>query len=119
MTKTVLIVGLLPNLIDEFRNQLAGADVELLAGNDVHDLRAAFAKTEIDHVFLGGGLDIDVRVEAVRAVYESSDNATVHLKDAMSGPEGFVPFVRAVLSGMAGYERRPSARAILRARRSD
>jgi len=40
----------------------------------------------------------------VREVFQSSDRATVHVKDQMSGPEGFLPFVRAVLGGLGGYE---------------
>ena len=53
----------------------------------------------------------------VRAVFQSSDRATVHMKDQMSGPEGFLPFARAVLGGLGGYEPRESPNAILRARR--
>jgi hypothetical protein len=52
----------------------------------------------------------------VRAVFQSSDRATVHMKDQMSGPEGFLPFARAVLVGL-GYQPGKSPNAILRARR--
>jgi hypothetical protein len=117
VNKKVLLVGLMPNLVEEFRKELDLPNVELLAGTGVDDIRAAFAQTNIDHVFLGGGLDLDVRAQAIGAVFESSDNATFHLKDAMSGPEGFVPFARAVLRGLDGYELHASPRAILRARR--
>jgi hypothetical protein len=51
----------------------------------------------------------------VRAVFQSSDRATVHMKDQMSGPEGFLPFVKAVLARLGGYEPRESPIAILRA----
>lgn len=119
MTKRVLLVGLLPDLVDGFREQLDGADVEILGGTGVQDIGAAFAEADVDHVFLGGGLDIGVRLAAVRAVFESSDIATVHLKDHVSGPEGFLPFVQSVLRGLDGYEPRPSDRAILRAQRPD
>ncbi|HEY5987962.1 MAG TPA: hypothetical protein VIV12_16555 [Streptosporangiaceae bacterium] len=53
----------------------------------------------------------------VRAVFQSSDRATVHMKDQMSGPEGFLSFARAVLGGLGGYAPRESPNAILRARR--
>jgi hypothetical protein len=55
----------------------------------------------------------------VREVFALSDRATVHMKDQMSGPEGFVPFARAVLTGLADYEPQPSPNAVLRAQRTD
>src|SRR6266496_5796371 len=47
-------------------------------------------------------------------VFQSSDGATVHMKDQMSGLEGFLPFVRAVLGGLGGYQPRESPNALLR-----
>jgi hypothetical protein len=117
MAKRVLLVGLLPNLVEKIRKELDLPDLEVLGGSGVEDIRAAFAQGDIDHVFLGGGLDLEVRAQAIVAVFESSDRATVHLKDAMSGPEGFVPFARAVLRGLQDYQLEASPRAILRARR--
>ena len=55
--------------------------------------------------------------DAVQEVFRLSDKATVHMKDQMSGPEGFVPFARAVLRGLADYEPKPSPNAVLRAGR--
>jgi hypothetical protein len=72
-------------------------------------------QAEVDHVIIGGGLDIETRAELVREVFYSSDRATVHMKDQMSGPEGFLPFVRAVLAGLAGYAPSQSSQAVLRA----
>jgi len=62
-------------------------------------------------------LDLEARAAIVREVCQASDRATVHRKDQMSGPEGFLSFVRDVLSGLGGYEPRESPDAILRARR--
>jgi hypothetical protein len=53
----------------------------------------------------------------VEAVFRSSNRATVHMKDQMSGPEGLLPFARAVLGGLSGYEPPESPNAILRAGR--
>jgi hypothetical protein len=119
MSKRVLLLGLSPDLMAAFRQQLDTADLELLAGNDVDDVRAAFAQGDIDHVILGGGLDLSTRLDAVREVFQSSDKATVHMKDHRSGPDGYVPFAVAVLQGLSGYEPRESAQAILRADRAD
>jgi hypothetical protein len=67
-------------------------------------------------VIIGGGLDLEARAAMVRAVFPSSDRATVHMKDQMSGPGGFLPFARAVLGGLSGYAPRESPDAIARAR---
>ena len=119
MTKRVLVLGLVPSLVDDFRRQLDMPDVEFVGGTGVDDIRSAFVRGDLDHVIVGGGLNLQTRLEAVREVFQSSDKATVHLKDHLSGPEGFVPFARSVLQGLSGYEPRLSPRAILRTQRSD
>jgi hypothetical protein len=119
MPTRVLILGLRPALVENFRLELGQEDVELATGTDLEGLRAAFADEDVDHVILGGGLDIATRADAVQEVFRLSDKATVHMKDQMSGPEGFVPFARAVLRGLADYEPTPSPNAVLRAPRPD
>lgn len=117
MATRVLILGLRPALVENFRRELGLLDVELLTGTDLDGLRGAFVDEDVDHVILGGGLDVAVRADAVREVFRLSDRATVHLKDQLSGPEGFVPFARAILRGLAEYEPKPSPNAVLRAER--
>lgn len=68
-------------------------------------------------VILGGGLDLDTWLAMIREVFQASDRATVHLKDQMSGPEGFLSFVQSVLDGLRDYKPRESPRAVLRAQR--
>jgi hypothetical protein len=119
MTTRVLLLGLVPNLVDDFRHELDMPDLDLLGGTVVEDVRSAFAQADVDHVILGGGLDLRTRLDAVQEVFQSSDKATAHLKDHLSGPEGFVPFVRSVLRGLSDYEPRESPRAVLRAKRTD
>jgi hypothetical protein len=82
----------------------------------VDDVAPAFRQADIDHVIVGGGLDLEARAEMLREIFQSSDRATIHLKDQMSGPEGFLPFVKAVLFGPDDYEPQESPHAILRAR---
>ena len=53
---------------------------------------------------MGAGLELEARLEIVREVFLASDRTTVHMKDVASGPEGFLPFVRAVVGGLAGFE---------------
>lgn len=117
MTKRVLILGLRPDLVAELERALDGLGATIAGGSTLEDLRARFAEGDFDHVILGGGLDVETRAAAVREIFSLSDRATVHMKDQRSGPEGFAPFVTAVLSGLAGYDPQLSPRAILRARR--
>jgi hypothetical protein len=115
MGKRVLLLGLRPDLVAEFRRELEGEALEVVAGSTLADLRAVFDAGDVDHVILGGGLDIATRSSAVQVIFERSDRATVHLKDQMSGPEGFVPFAVALMRGLSGYEPHLSPQAVLRA----
>ncbi len=117
MVKRVLLLGVQATLLDDVRQQVQLPDIELLAGTGVDDVRSAFAHADLDHVIVGGGLDLETRLAVVREVFQSSDRATVHLKDHLSGPEGFIPFVRAVLIGVNGYQPHASPQAVLRAQR--
>jgi hypothetical protein len=50
-------------------------------------------------VIVGGGLDLDTRLRIVRSVFESSSSTTVHM-NSPSGPDSYLPFVRAMLRGL-------------------
>jgi hypothetical protein len=117
MAKTVLLLGVKADLLDTVKRELQTPGTEFLGGTGVADVEATFRGADIDHVIIGGGLDLEARAAMVRAVFQISDRATVHMKDQMSGPEGFLPFARAVLAGLGGYEPRESPNAILRAPR--
>jgi hypothetical protein len=116
MAKRVLLLGVMAALLKDVQEELQRPDIEFLGGTGVDDVRSAFRQADIDHVIVGGGLDLDARAEMVREIFQSSDRATIHLKDQMSGPEGFLPFVKAVLLGLDDYEPQQSPHAILRAR---
>ena len=64
-------------------------------------MRCALARADIDHVIMGAGLDLEVRLEIVREIFLASDTTTVHMKDVASGPDGLLPFARSVLTGLA------------------
>ena len=96
----VLLLGLRGIVVEEARAQVQMPDVELYGGGSIEDMRAVFAQTQIDHVIMGGGLDIEIRLAIVREVFQLSDSTTVHMKDIQTGPQGFFPFVRAVLEGV-------------------
>jgi len=104
MTKNILLLGLKRGLIDDITRQLAMPEIKLFDGTGLEDVRLTFAKAQIDHVFIGGGIDLQSRLDIVREIYRSSDRTTVHLEDQILGPEGYVPFVRSVLLGVKDYE---------------
>ena len=117
MAKTVLLLGVRADLLQTVQRELQTPGIEFAGGTGLADVEPAFRQADIDHVIIGGGLDLEARAAMVRVIFQASDRATVHMKDQMSGPEGFLPFVRAVLTGLAGYEPRESPDAILRAQR--
>jgi hypothetical protein len=100
MTINALLLGKTTIVVEEAKSQLQLPDIQLFAATNLDEVRLAFAQATIDHVIMGAGLDIDVRLEIIRTIFTMSDSTTVHMKDVASGPEGFLPFVRALLSGL-------------------
>jgi hypothetical protein len=79
--------------------QLQIPDLELFSATDLAQVKAVFEHHSIQHVFMGAGLELEQRIEIVRTVFQES-KTTVHLKDVASGPQGFLPFARAILIGL-------------------
>ena len=117
MAKTVLLLGVRADVLETAQQQLQTPGIEFLSGTGEADVDRVLRQADIDHVIIGGGLDLGARAAMVRTVFQSSDRVTVHMKDQMSGPEGFLPFAKAVLGGLSSYEPSESPSAILRAGR--
>jgi NAD(P)H-flavin reductase len=100
MTKKILLLGRKGIIVENARSQIGDHDLEIYGGTGIDDVRSTFTEAKIDHVFMGAGIELEKRLEIVREVFRLSDSATVHMKDASSGPQGFLPFVRAVLAGL-------------------
>lgn len=115
MAKMVPLLGVKADVLEGVRRELRTPGVEFVGGTGVADVGPAFRGADIDHVIIGGRPDLEARAVMVRAVFQASDRATVHLKDQMSGPAGFLPFAAAALGGLGGYEPGASPNAILRA----
>ena len=49
---------------------------------------------------MGAGIELERRLQIVEVSFTRSNNTTVHLKDSSSGPQGFLSFVKAVISGL-------------------
>jgi hypothetical protein len=88
------------SILLDVQQQVARPNFEYFRGTSVEDIRSVFARTTIDHVIMGGGLPLETRLEMVRVIFESSETTSVHMKDVASGSQGFLPFVRSVLSGL-------------------
>jgi hypothetical protein len=101
MTRSVLLLGRMSILVEDVQQQLRMPDVQLFGATGLDEVRSAFAQADIDHVIMGAGLDLETRLEIVREIFLTSDTTTVHMKDFASGPDGFLPFVRSVLTGLA------------------
>lgn len=99
--RNVLLLGLNGVVVEDAMAELAMPDIRLFGGGSVEDLRRAFAAAPIDTVIMGAGLDLEIRLQIVRTIFELSETTTVHMKDRATGPAGFMPFVRRVLTGLA------------------
>jgi hypothetical protein len=97
--KNVLLVGKGGFVVNVLQARLSMPDIKLFGASSVEEVRTILAHTKVDHVIIGAGLDLEVRLEVVREIFHSSDTTTVHMKDFASGPEGFFPFIRSVLTG--------------------
>jgi hypothetical protein len=103
MPRDILLLGRRRIIVDDVLKQLRTPDVQLFGGTGVEDLRSTFAQTNIDHVIMGAGIDLEARLEIVREIFLLSETTTVHMKDSASGPQGFLPFVRSILIGLTGW----------------
>jgi len=103
-SKRVLLLGLTGVVVADVQRQLHLPEVELLGGTGIEDMRSAFVTGPVDHVIMGAGIDLETRLEIVRHIFQASDTTTVHMKDRVSGKQGFPAFVSSVLRGLDDYQ---------------
>src|SRR4030095_6584532 len=99
--KKILLVG---KQLTSVPPQMTIKDSQYFAAPDLKTAQQGFEKNNnaIDIVIMGAGIELEKRLEVVRYVFNSSNTTTVHMKDRETGPEGFVPFINRVLSGLLG-----------------
>jgi hypothetical protein len=102
VARNVLLLGLKGVIVDDVKDQVQAADIQLFGGTGIDDVRTTFQRTSIDSVIMGGGIDLETRLEIVREIFQLSNTTSVHMKDVASGPKGFLPFVRSILNGSQG-----------------
>ena len=100
MPKRILLLGRRGVNVEDAKTKIDDPSVEIYAGIAIDDVQAVFAETNIDHVFMGAGIEIEKRLDIVREIFTLSQTTTVHLKDAASGPQGFLQFVKAILAAL-------------------
>jgi hypothetical protein len=103
MSQKILLLGITDSVLANAQQQLTRPDLEVFLGKSVEDVRSRLSQTPIDHVFIGGRLAEETHLEVAWEVIQASETTTVHLQDR-SGPEGFLPFVQAVLRGLVPDE---------------
>jgi DNA-binding response OmpR family regulator len=101
MTMRVLVIGRNPAVVDAAVDRLRAPGVEVFSGTGIQDMQATLGRTDVDHVVIGAGIDLETCVHLVREVNRLSQRTTVHLKDVASGPDGLLPFARSVVAGFA------------------
>lgn len=99
--KKILLVG--KSLTDvPPLDQLTIKNVRYFAAPDLTGVKNILENNNnvIDIVIMGAGIELDKRLEIVRYIFSTSNVTSVHMKDWETGPEGFVPFINRVLSGL-------------------
>jgi len=97
--KKILLVG---KQLTSVPPRLNMNDVEYFAAPDLTTVQQIFEKNNnaIDTVIMGAGIELEKRLDVARYVFTTSNTTSVHMKDWETGPEGFVPFINRVLSGL-------------------
>jgi hypothetical protein len=99
--KKILLIG---KQLTSVPPQLIIENVEYFAAPDLKTVQQIFEtdSNSIDIVIMGAGIELEKRLDVVRYVFSTSNTTSVHMKDWETGPEGFVPFINKVLSGLLG-----------------
>jgi len=100
MSRNVLLLGKKGFIIDDVLAKLTVRNIQLFGGTGFEDVIEIFSKHTIDIVIMGAGIDIEDRLTIIKAIFAMSDSTSVHMKDFHSGPEGMLPFVDAILTGL-------------------
>ena len=96
----VLLLGKKGLIVEDVQNKIQMPHIKLFAGTSIEDVRAIFTQNEINHVIMGAGIELNKRLEIIKEIFELSEATTVHMKDFSSGPQGMIPFVKAILVGL-------------------
>jgi DNA-binding response OmpR family regulator len=103
MTQNILLIARRQDVIDEILRELHVPGFQLQGGTNIKDVRSAFDNGTIDHVILGGGIELEDRLDIVREIFHLSNATKVHM-NSRSGPQSYLPFIESVLYGLKESE---------------
>ncbi|MSU90656.1 hypothetical protein GE300_13705 [Rhodobacteraceae bacterium 2CG4] len=99
MKPVVLLVGRLPDVIQNVARQLEDLPIQWLGAHDRDEVaRQLDAEPNIRCVVIGAGLDDKIRGDLIGIIAARRPDIPIHLKDRTSGPKGMAPFVRRVVA---------------------
>jgi hypothetical protein len=98
--KNILLIGRLGINIPNLQTGIENKKINLFSGTNLEEVKDAFNQNDnqIDSVIMGAGIDLNVRLDIIRYIFETSQSTTVHMKDWESGPKGMLPFVNSILN---------------------
>jgi len=98
--KNILLIGRLEINIPNLQTGIENKNINLFSGTNLEEVKDAFNQNDnqIDSVIMGAGIDLNVRLDIIRYIFETSQSTTVHMKDWESGPKGMLPFVNSILN---------------------
>jgi len=98
--KNILLIGRLGINIPNLQTGIENKNINLFSGTNLEEVKDAFNQNDnqIDSVIMGTGIDLNVRLDIIRYIFETSQSTTVHMKDWESGPKGMLPFVNSILN---------------------
>ncbi len=99
--KKVLLIGKQLTAVPPV-DQLLVKNITCFAAQNLEETKEIFSGNKIDAVIMGAGIELEKRLEIVRLIFTLSNTTSVHMKDWATGPEGFLPFINAVLTGLTG-----------------
>jgi hypothetical protein len=98
--KNCLLLGRKGMIVDDVKENITATDINLFGGTSLQEVKDAFGQRSIDIVIMGAGIDLEVRLEIIQFIFETSKATTVHMKDWDSGPAGMMPFVNGIINGL-------------------
>lgn len=98
MKPVVLLIGRLPDIIENVARQLEDLPVQWLGAHNREEVIHQLAtEPNISSVIIGAGLDDTIRGELIGVIAAKRPDLCIHLKDRTSGPAGMAPFVRRIV----------------------
>ncbi len=98
--KTCLLVGRMPFDEESTREAIGREDLNLMFGKEMVELEQAFARSPIDVVIVGDGVNHQDRQKIIEYVCAKSKSTSLHMKDWESEREGMMPFFNRVLNNL-------------------